>query len=177
MAKASKRRKPAAARRKPAADHVSRTSEYHQSVADKICQELAGGKSLRKVCASKTMPHLATVMRWVRDNAEFRKQYAEACDARAECLAGEIIEIADRTSKNVARDRLRVEARKWMLPRLDPKKYGDRIAVEASGPDGGPIETKSLSDIEAARLIGRLLMKTAAFQERQGEPPQPQTTP
>jgi phage terminase small subunit len=31
--------------------------------------------------------------------------------------------------------------------------------VEHSGPDGGPIEVKQYSDIEAARLIGRLLSK------------------
>ncbi len=30
-----------------------------------------------------------------------------------------------------------------MLGRLAPKKYGDRLAAEVSGPDAGPIETAS----------------------------------
>jgi hypothetical protein len=34
--------------------------------------------------------------------------------------------------------------------------------VEHSGPDGGPIEVKQYTDIEAARLIGRLLTKVGA---------------
>lgn len=33
--------------------------------------------------------------------------------------------------------------------------------VEHSGPDGGPVEVKRYTDIEAARLIGRLLQKVA----------------
>jgi phage terminase small subunit len=33
--------------------------------------------------------------------------------------------------------------------------------VEHSGPDGGPVEVKQVSDIEAARWIGRLLSKVA----------------
>jgi phage terminase small subunit len=34
--------------------------------------------------------------------------------------------------------------------------------VEHSGPEGGPIETRQFSDIEAVRFIGRLLTKTSA---------------
>jgi phage terminase small subunit len=34
--------------------------------------------------------------------------------------------------------------------------------VEHSGPDGGPVEVKTYSDIEAARLIARLLTKVTA---------------
>jgi len=37
--------------------------------------------------------------------------------------------------------------------------FKDRI--EHSGKDGGPVEVKQVSDIEAARLIGRLLSKVA----------------
>jgi hypothetical protein len=28
---------------------------------------------------------------------------------------------------------------KWLASKLVPKKYGDRVAAELSGPDGGPI--------------------------------------
>jgi phage terminase small subunit len=42
-----------------------------------------------------------------------------------------------------------------------------RERVEHTGGDGGPIETRQVSDIEAARLIGRLLAKVS------GSPPDP----
>ncbi len=61
---------------------------------------------------------------------------------QAEHFAGEIIEIADASVNDrftddkgkvlvdhevVARDRLRVETRKWLMARMAPKKYGDRM--------------------------------------------------
>lgn len=39
------------------------------------------------------------------------------------------------SSDNVAvqRDRLKIDARKWLLAHLNPKKWGDRIDIEHSG--------------------------------------------
>jgi hypothetical protein len=39
----------------------------------------------------------------------------------------------------VARSRLRIDPRKGLASKLAPKKYGDKVAAELSGPDGGPI--------------------------------------
>lgn len=41
--------------------------------------------------------------------------------------------------EQIARSRLRVDARKWAAAKLAPKKYGDRIAHEHGGAGGGPI--------------------------------------
>lgn len=43
----------------------------------------------------------------------------------------------------VARNRLRVDARKWLASRMAPKKYGDKIQAEHSGPNGGVIQVAS----------------------------------
>jgi hypothetical protein len=32
-----------------------------------------------------------------------------------------------------------VDTRKWLLSKIFPKKYGDKVSAEVSGPDGGPI--------------------------------------
>lgn len=40
----------------------------------------------------------------------------------------------------MARSRLRIDARKWLASKLAPKKSGDKLAAEVSGPDGGPIQ-------------------------------------
>jgi hypothetical protein len=47
-------------------------------------------------------------------------------------------------STAVARNRLRVDARKWVAAKLLPKKYGDKVQQEVSGPDGGPIEVQTV---------------------------------
>lgn len=50
-----------------------------------------------------------------------------------ENLADEILEIADGTPAEkgaIALARLRIDTRKWMMSKLSPKKYGDRLDLE-----------------------------------------------
>ena len=46
---------------------------------------------------------------------------------------------------DVQRDRLSVDARKWVASKLKPKKYGDRLATEITGKDGGPIQLAAVT--------------------------------
>nr|WP_206734938.1 MULTISPECIES: hypothetical protein [unclassified Bosea (in: a-proteobacteria)] len=41
--------------------------------------------------------------------------------------------------EHIQRSKLRLDARKWMASKLQPKKYGDKVAL--TGGSGGPIET------------------------------------
>jgi hypothetical protein len=80
-------------------------------------------------------------------------------DIRAQWIHEEMLEIADsiepgkRVKKNhkgtevtigdmVERSKLRVDTRKWILARMAPKRYGEKITQEISGPGGGPIQTE-----------------------------------
>jgi hypothetical protein len=65
---------------------------------------------------------------------EKSKRYARACEMRAEVIASETIDISDSVKgTDVNRDRLRVDTRKWLLAKLHPKKYGDKLDIEHSG--------------------------------------------
>ena len=83
-------------------------------------------------------------------------QYARAKELQAEYLLGESVEIADDGTndwmerqrqdgsvavdhEHIQRSKLRVDTRKWAMSKMAPKKYGERVAMEHSGPDGGPI--------------------------------------
>src|SRR5690242_3251509 len=68
---------------------------FTQQVADRICEELANGSSLRSICLADDMPSVSTVCRWLSENAQFREQYAYAREAQADTLADEILDIAD----------------------------------------------------------------------------------
>lgn len=144
---------------------MGRPSKFAQALAEKICERLSDGESLRTICKSDGMPSKTTVMRWLADEelSAFRDQYARAREAQADRYAEEVIEIADEDcafvkrgsisgdesdaaevevafdSAAVARNRLRVDARKWYASKLAPKKYGDKIQQEVSGPDGEPL--------------------------------------
>ena len=60
-------------------------------------------------------------------------------------MLGDIHDIVDapydatNTTDSLEHRRMRVDARKWMMGKLAPKKYGDKQVLEHGGPDGGPI--------------------------------------
>jgi hypothetical protein len=125
------------------------------------------GESLRSICRDDAMPALSTVFRWLAADKDFQEQYARAMDARATLLAEEILEIADDgrndTYKDedgneatnhdvIARSRLRVDSRKWLAARMSPRKYGDKVSQEISGPEGGPVSTITKIELVAAPI-------------------------
>lgn len=122
-------------------------STYTEEIADKICEELARGKSLVKICDEIDVSY-STIMKWLRDFDDFSQKYAHAREAQADYLADEIIQIADDSTHDsvvdedgnlrlntefVARSRLKVDSRKWIASKLLPKKYGDRQEIDLSG--------------------------------------------
>lgn len=129
---------------------TGRPSEFSDEVADRICDALADGRSLRSICCDADMPSQATVFRWLGDERyhSFREQYARAREAQADALFDETLDIADDSandwmerrrqdgsveevfnSENVQRARLRIDTRKWLAGKLAPKKYGDVAAA------------------------------------------------
>lgn len=120
---------------------VGRPSDYNDAIAEHICSEIASGRSLRSVCRDDGMPDKATVFRWLSKHETFRDQYARAQEDRTAALAEDIIEIADEgNAEDVQRARLRIDARKWLMSKMAPKKYGDKITAEHTGEGGGPVE-------------------------------------
>jgi hypothetical protein len=137
---------------------MGRPTDYTPELAAKICERLADGWSLRQICGEDDMPDKATVLRWIPKFPEFRDQYARAREAQAEFWLDEILEIADDGSndwverqrkdgstyeaidqEHINRSRLRVDSRKWIMSKLLPKKYGDKVDLQHTGADGGPI--------------------------------------
>jgi hypothetical protein len=55
-------------------------------------------------------------------------------------LADEILEIADDIAGDPARDRLRLDTRKWLMSKIAPKVYGDKLDLTHAAPDGGPVQ-------------------------------------
>jgi hypothetical protein len=114
---------------------------YSQEKADAICERLERGESLRQ--AAKAVGMLpSTILGWTKYNKAFSEQYARAREIGYLLLADEILEISDDASldvtqtedgrvivdqERIARSRLRVDSRKWMLSKMLPKIYGEKI--------------------------------------------------
>lgn len=112
--------------------------------------------SLRAALRLDGMPGSETFYRWIDGDDVKSKQYARACNERADNIFEEILEIADDSTQDtkitpdgievmnsefVQRSRLRVDARKWMLGKMNPKKYGDRNTTTLEIEEVKPIYT------------------------------------
>lgn len=91
------------------------------------------------------MPGITTVMRWLDEDESFRAQYARAKELQADYMAEQILDISDDSSKDtvhhekfgdmpdnewINRSKLRVESRKWLMGKMAPKKYGDKMEID-----------------------------------------------
>lgn len=115
---------------------TGRPSKYNDEMAEKICEKIANGRSLRSICAEDGMPTTSTVCKWLIENKEFSEQYARARTRQADYFFEEIVEIADSVeadSAAVAKARLQVDARKWAASKIAPKKYGDKVEQQITG--------------------------------------------
>lgn len=126
-----------------------RPTRYTKALADRICAELATGRTLRDVCRDEGFPHEATVRVWAHKNYQgFFTQYTEARQIGYMAMADELFDIADDGRNDwverndpdnpgyavngevVARSRLRLDTRKWMLSKALPKIFGEKITAE-----------------------------------------------
>lgn len=125
---------------------------FPESVKDQICELLMQGNSLRSICESNEgFPSESMVRKWAMDpNNPFSTQYARAREIQAERFADELIEIADgkdalkcvqvvghgadeQIVMDAASTRLRLDARKWVISKVLPKKYGDKLDITSDG--------------------------------------------
>lgn len=124
---------------------MGRPSDYSDTIATSICALLASGEPLTVICKAADFPSVSTVYRWLQANSTFRDMYVRAREDQADTLADQIVAIADEQAEvikedgsafdpDVQRDRLRVEARKWVAAKLKPKKYGEKLEL-GSDPD------------------------------------------
>ena len=115
---------------------MGRPSLYTPELGALICERIAVGQSLRAIEAEEGMPAKTTILRWLSQDPVFRDLYARAKEAATDALAEELIDIADDTGGQTDRDRLRVDTRKWLLAKLQPRKYGERQTLEHEGAVG-----------------------------------------
>lgn len=129
------------------------SDEEKTGIFNFICNEIETGKSLREVLRDNdNMPSTQTFYKWIDTEIEKSKQYARSCELRADIIFDEMIEIADDGSKDyttkeigdgvevqvlnsehIQRSRLRIDTRKWILSKMNPKKYGDKTDITTNG--------------------------------------------
>jgi len=134
------------AKSKRGRENEGRPSIYTKELGLQICALLATGKSLRSICMDEKMPNTDTIYSWVLDETkkEFSDNYVRARMIQADQKFEEMEQIADESFDDIIGDdksdsarinarKLQVDTKKWILSKMLPKKYGDKLDLTSGG--------------------------------------------
>ena len=117
-------------------------------IVNEIINWISHGNTLRSYCRQKNKPNWRTIYNWSeKDDGDFIARFAHARDMGADAIAEECLEIIDSPpplcgsegntrldpAAAVQMQKNRVEARLKLLAKWNPKKYGEKVGVEAKG--------------------------------------------
>jgi hypothetical protein len=136
-------------------------------IVEAIARRLAVGEPLRQICRDEDMPAWRTVYQWMRADEDVRARIAQARSDGFDAIAEEAFAILDEPPAKV--DTMfgprvdpghvqwvknRVEGRLKLLAKWDPKRYGDRIALDHGGKVGAELEVST----DQAELIAKTIL-------------------
>lgn len=132
------------------------TSEQISKVKETIIIKVSKGDSLKRVMEDDdSMPNRNMIYSWLNESnrnydKQFADNYARAREERADGIFDEMIDIADDgrndyqtkliggeaievlNKEHIQRSRVRIDTRKWILSRMNPKKYGEKVQNEVT---------------------------------------------
>jgi hypothetical protein len=124
---------------------MGRPTIFSQELADAICERIANGETLRSLCSDPAMPAWGTLWRWTVNNAAFAAQYTrareDAADWHADRALDAALDVDGSQSSEVAAARLKWDALRWHAGKCAPKRWGEKVQQEISGPGGTPVQT------------------------------------
>lgn len=90
------------------------------------------GEDIVTICKDAEMPSRATVYRWMDERPAFEAQCARAREGLADFEAARIAKIAqDCTPESAPADRVKLAALQWLASKRSPKRWGDKIEIDA----------------------------------------------
>ncbi len=115
---------------------------FNEETFQTICDRMADGQGLRKICEDPEMPSRQSFLRWVEKDTGRQSRYTAAREALMDWYGEEILTIAWDDSKDtikgkdgepkcnhewINRSRLKVDTLKFLMAKLHPKRYGDKL--------------------------------------------------
>lgn len=104
-------------------------------IANRICELLANGRSLRKIAAMPGMPARSTIEREIITNEAFSGQYRRARAAAGDFWADRVTEIGEDVlhgKHDPQAARVASANFMWAAAKLNPKVYGDNQHIDVN---------------------------------------------
>lgn len=142
-------------------------TKFSDALAAEIVERLGKGETMSSICSDAHTPSVTTVWNWCQSNVTFADSIARARDLGYDALADGALEIADDArndwmlarddqgegyrinGEHVQRSKLRIWTRLQLLAKWNPKKYGERVAVDAQVNHGGMSDEALVSRLNA----------------------------
>ena len=135
------------------------TKRYPETI-NSILEMMQSGKSLRNACDAHGISS-GSFMLWVSEDRNLAEQYKAAREAMIDKIADDTVALADADPERgpdgkidsgwVSNQRLKIDTRKWLLSKLAPKKYGDKI--EVSGDADSPLKIERIERVVVGEVI------------------------
>ena len=129
-------------------------SQDRADLAKKVLEGMHGGLSCFKACQAAGVPH-STFIGWVNVDPDLADRYTRAREDLIERMAQEVLELSDsdvglqpdgkRDWAAVQKHKLQVDTRKWLLSKLAPKKFGDKL--ELTGDPDRPLAIQKIERV------------------------------
>ena len=125
-----------------------RPSLYTLALAEEVCERLSNGETLEDICRSAHLPATRTVYLWTETHESFAADFARARTRGFDAIAAEALRIAntpvegieyvtkadggveERRGDMLGHRKLQIETRLKLLAKWDPKRYGEKLALE-----------------------------------------------
>ena len=118
-----------------------------------IIEKIEGGSGLVVACSGKCAPSWFLTL--CDRNPEWKERYVRARIVRAEVMEQSLLEIVDEkppltengsTDSGYVQDkRLRMDARKWLMAKMAPRQYGEKVQV--SGDSDAPLQIQQVTRV------------------------------
>ena len=131
-----------------------------------ICEMMAEGNSLRKVCRELGLKE-SSVRYWLQKDGESFAHSARARELGCDALADECIEIADDLTIDPAEKRVRIDTRIRLIGKWS-QRYSDKLAITNKTEVTHRYDLDSLPDAELDQLE-RILTHARASEGGEGE--------
>ena len=102
---------------------------YSKERAVAVYERIIEHGSVRRACRDPDMPSEHTIYRWAAHEPEFWQLFTRAREVAMHRFAEDIVDIADDPSLDPLDKRVRVDTRKWLMGKLAPAQYGDKVTI------------------------------------------------
>lgn len=152
--------------------------KWTDKIEEQILGDIIAGKSIRQMAmeADGDFPSSDTIYRRIASDSGFCERYMRARVLQQDTYAEEIIAIADGVhplfvGREASEKHMAIEARKWKMGKIAPKKYNEKIITEITGKDGAPLIPTRNIDVATLTDEQRDALRFAitAIESREGE--------